>query len=103
MLLVLVVIIADMAEHNYESYRSAFAMRHELNGLTRQLEEAVEIAQNASLAKTRFLAAASHDLRQPLYTLQTLGGALRLRELDPEIITRGRPVGAGDRGPWRRA
>ncbi len=33
----------------------------------------------ASIAKTRFLAAASHDLRQPLQTLSLLQGLLEKR------------------------
>jgi signal transduction histidine kinase/CheY-like chemotaxis protein len=37
--------------------------------VTRQLREKKEIAERATLAKTRFLAAASHDLRQPTHAL----------------------------------
>ena len=44
----------------------------------RQLaEEAREAADRANIGKSRFLAAASHDLRQPLQTLALLNGALR--------------------------
>ncbi|HVN45046.1 MAG TPA: ATP-binding protein [Steroidobacteraceae bacterium] len=43
----------------------------------RKLEEALEQARRASVAKSRFLATASHDLRQPLQTLALLTGALR--------------------------
>ncbi|MBL4614125.1 MAG: response regulator [Magnetovibrio sp.] len=47
-------------------------------------------AQKASIAKTRFLAAASHDLRQPLQALNLFIYALENKETDPEkreIIT----------------
>lgn len=41
-----------------------------------------EIAEQANLAKSRFLAAASHDLRQPVHALSLFIGALRSREMD---------------------
>jgi two-component system, sensor histidine kinase len=43
----------------------------------RALREAREQAERANLAKSRFLAAASHDLRQPLQSLSLLAGTLR--------------------------
>jgi PAS domain S-box-containing protein len=42
-----------------------------------ELQEARESAERANQAKSRFLATASHDLRQPLQTLALLSGALR--------------------------
>ncbi len=43
---------------------------------TQALREATALAERASAAKTRFLSAASHDLRQPLQTLTLLQGLL---------------------------
>ncbi|MDD2875952.1 MAG: chemotaxis protein CheB [Acidiphilium sp.] len=40
------------------------------------LEGATQVAEHANIAKSRFLAAASHDLRQPLQTLSLLQGLL---------------------------
>jgi two-component system, sensor histidine kinase len=39
-------------------------------------------AEEASRAKSRFLASASHDLRQPLHTLSLYSAALKLRAVD---------------------
>ncbi len=47
------------------------------------LEAAKRDAEQANLAKSRFLAAASHDLRQPLQSLALLQGLLAAKVKDP--------------------
>ena len=49
-----------------------------------ELVTARETADRANLAKSRFLAMASHDLRQPLQTLALLNGALR--RITPDAV-----------------
>ena len=49
-----------------------------------QLKVALDAADESSRAKTRFLAAASHDLRQPLHSINVLVATLSLRPLDPD-------------------
>lgn len=52
--------------------------------LRRVADGARESADRANQGKSRFLATASHDLRQPLQTLSLLNGALRRVIVDPE-------------------
>ncbi len=61
-----------------ESCRIRYAER----SLNDRLALALEATEQASQAKTRFLAAASHDLRQPLHTIGLLTATLGLRQLD---------------------
>jgi PAS domain S-box-containing protein len=49
-----------------------------------ELRAARTAADRANLGKSRFLATASHDLRQPLQSLALLNGALRRRVDDPD-------------------
>ncbi len=49
-------------------------------------EEAREAADRASQAKSRFLATASHDLRQPLQSLALLNGTLRRMVSDADSL-----------------
>lgn len=62
--------------------RRIFAMFRESFEMRAQLEAALAKAEAAGSAKTRFLAAASHDLRQPIHTLSLFSAALGMRELD---------------------
>jgi PAS domain S-box-containing protein len=50
-----------------------------------ELKQAREEADRANLAKSRFLATASHDLRQPLQSLSLLNGALKRMATDAAI------------------
>jgi two-component system, sensor histidine kinase len=55
-----------------------------LEAAKREAEDARQEAEHANLAKSRFLATASHDLRQPLQTLGLLNGAMRRMTDDEE-------------------
>jgi len=56
----------------------------ELAAARESAECAREIADRANQGKSRFLATASHDLRQPLQTLSLLNGTLRRIVTDPD-------------------
>jgi Na+/proline symporter/signal transduction histidine kinase len=58
---------------------------HELSEALAAQERAKRLAESANLSKTRFLAAASHDLLQPLNAARLFTSALRQQpQLDPE-------------------
>lgn len=50
---------------------------------TVELQDALKVAHDAMRAKAVFLAAASHDLRQPLYAISILADALALEDMPP--------------------
>lgn len=62
----------------WQTIRSSVYLRFENLDLIRQLTQEKERAESASLAKSRFLAAASHDLRQPVHALGLFASSLRL-------------------------
>jgi two-component system, sensor histidine kinase len=53
---------------------------------TIELRNARQIADKANQAKSRFLATASHDLRQPLQSLSLLSGTLRRMATNPYLL-----------------
>ncbi|HZP13680.1 MAG TPA: ATP-binding protein [Nevskiaceae bacterium] len=63
-------------------FMESYDIRLQQLELTRRLQQSVEAAEEANRAKTRFLAAASHDLRQPLHALSLFSGSLLLRPLE---------------------
>jgi len=67
-----------VARESAEHARAAADLQREI------ADEAREAADRANLSKSRFLATASHDLRQPLQTLALLNGALRRIDTDPD-------------------
>jgi signal transduction histidine kinase/CheY-like chemotaxis protein len=69
--------------HNAD-LREMIRLRFENLDLAAELRLQKDAAEAASLAKTRFLAAASHDLRQPVHALGLFVGALRGNDLAPE-------------------
>lgn len=72
-----------------KALRDGFRIRFENAGLVEQLrretaaaDHARHAAEQANLAKSQFLAAASHDLRQPLYALGLFSSSLDELRLD---------------------
>lgn len=81
MFLVVNVILAIRCNRNYREF---ILSKLENLKLIDRLAEEKRIAERAMVAKSRFLAAASHDLRQPLHAMGLFLSALRKREKDPK-------------------
>jgi signal transduction histidine kinase len=62
----------------------ALELRFENAALADNLRAQKHVAEQNNLAKSRFLAAASHDLRQPVHALGMFVGALRSHDLAPK-------------------
>lgn len=63
-------------------------MEREIAYATEELARKNAALEAASVAKARFLAAASHDLRQPLYALTLFSSGLAVDEYDPVRLNR---------------
>ena len=62
----------------------AAALISRLHSASQRLQEARGEAEAANVAKTKFLAAASHDLRQPMQALSMYASVLEQRVSDPD-------------------
>lgn len=71
-----------------ELYDVRRGMEQEIELATLELASKNEALEAASVARARFLAAASHDLRQPLYALTLFSSALAVDEYDPLRLDR---------------
>lgn len=80
--------ITVMSIRTHRRQRAAeLAAEHERQLVARlavDLRHQKELAEEASLTKSRFLAAASHDLRQPVHALSLFIGALRSVPMNPK-------------------
>ncbi len=90
-LLSYLLLVTKMARSLHSTVRSEIVQRHKSEALAEALHKKTEEAQQAVLAKSRFLAGASHDLRQPLHTLSLFMDVLKDAKDDAEracIISR---------------
>lgn len=72
------------ARSSHRTIGESFRLRYENLALLQQLQFEKDRAETANAAKTRFLAAASHDLRQPTHALGLFIGALeRMLQREP--------------------
>ncbi|MFO1287968.1 MAG: hybrid sensor histidine kinase/response regulator [Rubrivivax sp.] len=79
---------------NAHLFEESFRMRVENEDLVRQLAAARDVAEAGNHAKSRFLAAASHDLRQPLHALVLQVGLLEAELHAADMPDTVREIGA---------
>jgi signal transduction histidine kinase len=82
LLIVYLAFLIKLGEDVSRIFHESCLIRFVEHDANRRLISALEEAKQATLAKSRFLASASHDLRQPLHTIGVLLAAMGLRNLD---------------------
>jgi signal transduction histidine kinase len=82
--LVLMCVLIAVARSSNGNLVTSLKLRFENLELIESLRRQKEIAEQTNLAKSRFLASASHDLRQPVHALGMFVSALRERTMDAE-------------------
>lgn len=75
-----------LAARGHRQYRELIRSQLVNAELLESLAEEKQIAERAVIAKSRFLAAASHDLRQPLHAMGLFLSALRHAEKEPRQL-----------------
>lgn len=76
-----IVAVSWLATGFRKTLRESVVLRFENLELVQELRHQKDAAEQANRAKSRFLAAASHDLRQPLQALTLFNETLRRRDL----------------------
>lgn len=76
--------VLEQARRTSRQFVESIRLRLEKADLVEDLRREKALAEEANVAKSRFLAAASHDLRQPVHALSVFVGALRSHEMDAD-------------------
>jgi two-component system, sensor histidine kinase len=76
--------VAEQARRTSQNFAEAIRLRLENQDLVQELRREKAIAEEANVAKSRFLASASHDLRQPVHAVSLFVAALRAHDMNAE-------------------
>lgn len=86
LLLMFLAVNGFLAVRGNKSSKQLIVARFENQALMEKLAEEKLTAERAVISKSRFLASASHDLRQPLHAMGLFLNSLRKRETDDERL-----------------
>lgn len=86
MLSLFTIVVVDSGRHLARTFFTSLSQRYENISLVEQLTREKSRAESASREKSRFLAAASHDLRQPLQALRLFSDALQDTAREKETV-----------------
>jgi signal transduction histidine kinase/ActR/RegA family two-component response regulator len=76
--------VGEQARRTSRQFVESIRLRQENVELVEDLRHEKAFAEEANVAKSRFLASASHDLRQPVHALSVFVGALRSHQMDAQ-------------------
>jgi signal transduction histidine kinase len=82
---VFIVTMYGLARHANTNLTQILRLSFEKQVLADDLQRQKQVAEDANLSKSRFLAAASHDLRQPVHALGMFVGALSRHAMNGEM------------------
>lgn len=92
-ILAIMVLLIQFGKRNADVFAESIRIRDENRAQNEKLEKdkliiekALNLARNANEEKNRFMAAASHDLRQPLHAMTLFLGSLRHMSTDERMI-----------------
>jgi len=84
LMLIFVGAMGGLGVKNNRAFKQLIRLRIRAEELAADLQRQKSVAEEANRAKSSFLAAASHDLRQPIHALGLFVGALRGVKMPPE-------------------
>ncbi|MBC9883568.1 hybrid sensor histidine kinase/response regulator [Bradyrhizobium sp. INPA01-394B] len=81
---VFIVTIFTLGRRTHANLVEMISLRYERESLVDDLRRQIALAEQANMAKSRFLASASHDLRQPVHALGMFVGSLARHPMSAE-------------------
>lgn len=77
-----IAVLINLSRGLYKQFLDSYGIRQQFIAANKKIKLALDRAKSASEAKTRFLASASHDLRQPIHALALFSASLNMQALD---------------------